>query len=596
MPIMNEPSSPPRILIVDDIAQNRALLKRFFERRGFEVAEAEDGSAALALVGRQPFDAVLLDVVMPGMNGFDVLKRIRATHSASVLPVIMVTAKVEGEDVALALELGANDYITKPVDFRVAAARVQSQLARLKAERCLVHNLEKLEHLNRQLEDEIAERRQSEALVHHMAHHDSLTGLANRLEFRRQLTRALNETDAAGRKVALLFIDLDQFKLINDTLGHRVGDGLLVAVGQRLKHSSRDCDLVARLGGDEFAIVQHIEERFDEARILAHRVIDAMAKSFQIEGHELSVSCSIGIACAPDDGKDPDALLACADLALYRAKADGRGRHQFFEPEMNARAQARRLLESDLREALRNGEFELHYQPFLNLRVGSITGFEALLRWNHPKRGMISPLEFISVTEETGLIVPIGRWVLREACQEAKRWPVHVKVAINLSPVQLRTGTLAMDVIDALSHAAIDPSRLELEITETVLLDDDKKTLQSLHQLRAMGVRICMDDFGTGYSSLSYLRMFPFDKIKIDRCFVSDLPRDHYSTAIIRAVINLANSVGMVTTVEGVETEDQFAYLKDEGCIEAQGFLISRPLPADSALALLAGKLARKVA
>jgi predicted signal transduction protein with EAL and GGDEF domain len=350
------------------------------------------------------------------------------------------------------------------------------------------------------------------------------------------------------------------------------------------------------LGGDEFAIVQHIEERFDEARILAHRVIDAMAKSFQIEGHELSVSCSIGIACAPDDGKDPDALLACADLALYRAKADGRGRHQFFEPEMNARAQARRLLESDLREALRNGEFELHYQPFLNLRVGSITGFEALLRWNHPKRGMISPLEFISVTEETGLIVPIGRWVLREACQEAKRWPVHVKVAINLSPVQLRTGTLAMDVIDALSHAAIDPSRLELEITETVLLDDDKKTLQSLHQLRAMGVRICMDDFGTGYSSLSYLRMFPFDKIKIDRCFVSDLPRDHYSTAIIRAVINLANSVGMVTTVEGVETEDQFAYLKDEGCIEAQGFLISRPLPADSALALLAGKLARKVA
>jgi diguanylate cyclase (GGDEF)-like protein len=594
---MSEISSPPaRILVVDDMAQNRTLLKRFLVRRGCEVAEAQDGPDALTLIARELFDAVLLDVVMPGMNGFEVLKRIRETHPASMLPVIMITAKVEGDDVALALELGANDYITKPVDFRVASARLQSQLARLNAERTLVQHLEKLESLNKQLEDEIAERRQSEALVYHMAHHDSLTGLANRLQFRDHLTQALTGRDGEIGKVALLFIDLDQFKLINDTLGHRIGDSLLVSVGGRLRHASRDCDLVARLGGDEFAIVQRIEEHFDEARILAHRIIEAMAQPFQVEGHELSISCSIGIACGPDDAQDPDALLANADLALYRAKANGRGRHQFFEPEMNKRAQARRLLESDLRDALHNGQFELHYQPFLNLKLGSITGFEALLRWNHPKRGMISPLEFISVTEETGLIAPIGRWVLREACREAKRWPTQVKVAVNLSPVQLRTGTFAMDVIDALSQAGIEPERLELEITETVLLDDDKKTLQSLHQLRAMGVRICMDDFGTGYSSLSYLRMFPFDKIKIDRCFVSDLPRDHYSTAIIRAVIDLANSVGMVTTVEGVETEDQLAYLKAEQCIEAQGFLISRPLSAEDALTLLGGQLTRRVA
>lgn len=588
--IMSEtPSLPHRLLVVDDIAQNRAMLKRFFDRRGFEVVEVENGPAALALIAQQSFDAVLLDVVMPGLNGFEVLKQIRATHSASALPVIMVTAKIEGEDVALALELGANDYITKPIDFRVASARLQSQLARLKAERALVQHLEKLKSTNLQLEHEIAERQQSEAIVRHMAQHDSLTGIANRVQFRDQLNQALSRIGDQGGKVALLFVDLDQFKLINDTLGHRIGDALLVAVGQRLKHSTRDCDLVARLGGDEFAIFLQIKGRVEEAGTLADRVTEAVAQPFQIEGHELLVSCSIGIACAPDDGKDPDALLASADLALYRAKADGRGRHQFFEPEMNARARARRLLEGDLREALQNGQFELHYQPFFNLSIGAITGFEALVRWNHPERGMIPPLEFISVAEETGLIVPLGRWVLREACREAKRWPAQIKVAVNLSPVQFRTATVLVDVMDALSHAALEPERLELEITETVLLDDDKKTLQALHELRGMGVRICMDDFGTGYSSLSYLRMFPFDKIKIDRSFVGDLPRDRYSKAIIRAIIDLAGSIGMVTTVEGVETEEQLAYLRAEDCTEVQGYLISRPRPAKNALAILAG-------
>jgi diguanylate cyclase (GGDEF)-like protein len=582
------PSHQGRLLVVDDIADNRTILNRLFSRRGFEVVEADDGAAALALIAEQQFDAVLLDVVMPRMNGLEALKQIRATHSPSALPVIMVTAKVESEDVVEALELGANDYVTKPIDFAIASARVQSQVARLKAERAAAHYVQKLERINGQLEHEIAERKQSEAIVRYMAQHDSLTGLGNRVQFRDQLVRALARVEDGGGKLALLFIDLDQFKLINDTLGHRIGDLLLTAVGRRLQHSTRDCDSVARLGGDEFAIIQLVKERAEDTGILADRIIKAIAQPYQIEGHQLLVSCSIGIAFAPDDGSDPDLLLANADLALYRAKAEARGGYRFFEVEMNARAHARRLLERDLRDALNQGQFELHYQPLLNLNGGGVTGFEALVRWNHPQRGVIPPLEFISLAEEMGLIVPLGRWVLRDACREAMRWPAHVKLAVNLSPIQFRTGTLLKDVKDALAASKLDPERLELEITETALLDDNKKIMQMLHELRGLGVHICMDDFGTGYSSLSYLRMFPFDKIKIDRSFVRDLPTNSDSSAIVRAIIGLAGNIGMVTTVEGVETEEQYAYLKAEGCTEVQGYLISRPMPAGDVLAALA--------
>jgi len=582
------PSPAGRLLVVDDIAQNRRLLTRFFERRGFDIVEAENGSVALSLIAQQPFDAVLLDVVMPGMDGYEVLKQIRSVHTPLILPVIMVTAKVESGDVALALELGANDYITKPIDFRVAWARIQSQLARLKAERALTQHAQKLERINRQLEHEIAERQQSEAIVRHMAQHDSLTELANRSGFRDQLVRALARIRDSGGNLALLFLDLDQFKLINDTLGHRIGDLLLAAVAQRLRHSISDCDGVARLGGDEFAIIQHVKERVDEAGTLAERITRAIAHPYEIEGHQLLTSCSIGIAWAPDDGSDPDLLLANADLALYRAKAEARGSYRFFEVEMNARAQARRVLERDLREALQKGQFELHYQAFYNLRAGAITGFEALVRWNHPERGLIPPIDFISLTEETGLIIPLSQWVLREACREAKRWPTHLKLAVNLSPMQFRAGTLLKDVVDALAAAVLEPERLELEITETVLLDDNKKTMQALHELRAMGVRISMDDFGTGYSSLSYLRRFPFDKIKIDQSFIRDLSTDNGSMAIIRAIIGLAGSFGMITTVEGVETEQQLAHLTAEGCTEVQGYLISRAVPGKDVIAVLA--------
>jgi len=577
-----------RLLVVDDIADNRAILNRFFRRRGFDIVEADNGATALALIAEQQFDAVMLDVVMPGMNGLDVLQLIRKNHSPAALPVIMVTAKVESEDVVRALELGANDYITKPIDFAIASARLNSQLARLQAERALAHYVEKLESVNRQLQHEIAERQQSEARVRYLAHHDSLTGLGNRVQFRDRLIRALDRIDKNGGNLALLFIDLDQFKLINDTLGHRVGDLLLTAVGERLQQSVLDCDTVARLGGDEFAVIQMAKERPEEAGLLADHIMQAIALPYDVEGHQLVVSCSIGIAWAPDDGNDPDLLLANADLALYRAKAEARGSFRFFEAEMNARAQARRLLEDELRKALKYGQFELHYQPLFNLNGRKITGFEALIRWNHPERGVIAPLDFIPLAEDIALIIPLSQWVLREACQEATRWPADIKLAVNLSPMQFRGGSLVQDVIDALAASGLEAERLELEITETVLLDNDQKTMQALHQLRDLGVRISMDDFGTGYSSFTYLRKFPFDKIKIDRSFVHDLPTNNDSSAIVRAIIGMAEGIGMVATVEGVETEEQFAYLKAEGCAEVQGFLISRPIPANEVLTVLA--------
>lgn len=579
-------SQQVRLLVVDDIAQNRTLLNRFFSRRGFAIAEAENGAVALKLLADKQFDAVLLDVVMPEMDGLETLRRIRLTHSPSSLPVIMVTAKVESDDVVQALNLGANDYITKPVDFPIASARLQSQLARLQAERKLAHYIEKLESANRQLEHEIAERKQSEARIRHMAQHDSLTGLGNRVQFRDQLVRALGRIDEDGGNLALLFMDLDQFKLINDTLGHRIGDLLLANIGDRLKQTLRPTETVARLGGDEFAIIQ-IGKTPDEAGALANRVMEAITVPCEIEGHQIVVSCSIGIAWAPDDGDDPDVLLANADLALYRAKAEGRDGCRFFEPDMNARAQARRTLECELRNALRSGEFELHYQPLFNLGSDGIKGFEALLRWNHPQRGLIPPLDFIPLAEEIGLIIPLSQWVLHEACREASAWPDEVKLAVNLSPMQFRGGGLVADVMNALAASGLAPGRLELEITETVLLDDNKNTLQALHQLRDMGVRISMDDFGIGYSSFSYLRMFPFDKIKIDQSFVRDLPLKNDSTAIVRAIIGLAASIGIVTTAEGVETQEQLSYLQAEGCTEVQGYLISRPMPANEVRAIL---------
>jgi diguanylate cyclase (GGDEF)-like protein len=434
--------------------------------------------------------------------------------------------------------------------------------------------------------EDVTERRRAEAKIIHMARHDALTNLPNRILFREQMERALHRVGGDG-SLAVLYLDLDRFKGVNDTLGHPVGDALLCAVTERLRMLVRGSDMVARLGGDEFAIVQVGAAQPTGAKVLATRVIEAIAEPFNIDGNQIVIGTSIGVAVAATDGNEPDQLLKNADMALYRAKADGRGIYHFFQPEMDAQMQARRILELDLRKAMAAGEFDIYYQPFINVATGVIAGFEALLRWNHPTRGVVLPTEFIPLAEEIGLITPLGEWVLRQACIDAATWDGELSVAINLSPAQFRNHTLVLSVISALGASGLAATRLELEITETVLLQDTGTVLAALHHLRELGVRISMDDFGTGYSSLSYLRMFPFDKIKIDRSFVAELGKKSDCVSIIRAVTGLGSSLGMGTTAEGVETKEQLDILRTEGCTHAQGFLFGLPVPIGEVPAVL---------
>jgi diguanylate cyclase (GGDEF)-like protein len=426
---------------------------------------------------------------------------------------------------------------------------------------------------------DITEQRRSEAKIAHMAHHDALTGLPNRRLLDERLEQAVAHAKR-GEIVATHLLDLDYFKNVNDTLGHPVGDKLLRMVADRLRRLVQEGETVARMGGDEFAIVQVQVAQPSDATALAQRVIEAVSEPYEIDGHQVVVGASVGISVSVTDGPSSDLLLRNADLALYRAKSGGRGTLRFFEPEMDAQMQTRRLMESDLRKALVGHEFEVHYQPIVNLQSNEISAFEALIRWQHSERGMVSPAAFIPLAEEIGLIVPIGEWVLRTACSAAARWPDHTKICVNLSPVQFRSRGLVEVVIGALATSGLRPGRLELEITETVLLADTEATLAVLHQLRGLGVRIAMDDFGTGYSSLSYLQTFPFDRIKIDRSFVKGVAEDIGSLNIVRAVAALAKGIGMATTAEGVETQEQLDAVKAEGCTEMQGFLFSRALPS----------------
>jgi diguanylate cyclase (GGDEF)-like protein len=436
--------------------------------------------------------------------------------------------------------------------------------------------------------EDITDWQMAQAQISHMARHDALTDLPNRTLFREQLQQALRSAKRDDH-IAVLCLDLDHFKSVNDSLGHPIGDDLLKEVALRLVGCVRGGDTVSRLGGDEFSIVQ-VGNKFQasSAATLASRLVEVVSAPYEIQGHQIVIGLSVGISVTPNDGCDPDQLLKNADMALYRAKADGRGTFRFFEAGMDARAQARRLLEVDLRAALLRSEFVVHYQPIQDIKSDRIVGFEALVRWNHPLRGMIPPLNFIPLAEETGLIVQLGDWVLRTACREAAGWSQNVCVAVNLSPAQFKDRNLVSSVVSALAVSGLAAYRLELEITESVLLQDSDVTLATLHKLRALGVRISMDDFGTGYSSLSYLRSFPFDKIKIDRSFVSELASRDDAMAIVRAVTGLGKSLGISTTAEGVETNEQLALLRLEGCTEVQGYLFSPPHPAEDVERMLA--------
>jgi diguanylate cyclase (GGDEF)-like protein/PAS domain S-box-containing protein len=434
--------------------------------------------------------------------------------------------------------------------------------------------------------DDVTDRRRADEKIAHLAHYDALTDLPNRVLFREQIERELQRT-SRGEQFALLYIDVDEFKGINDSLGHHVGDELLKAVAGRLRGCIRESDLIARLGGDEFAVIRTGVTGTRDVVEFVTRIHETIRQPYRCLGHQLSTDASIGIAMAPQDGTDLDQLIKNADLAMYGAKAGGRRTYRFFEPAMDASAKARLAMEQDLRQALVGGGFEIHYQPLVDLRRNEVTGCEALLRWRHPERGMISPAEFVPVAEDTGLIVELGEWVLRTACAEAATWPAHVRVAVNVSPVQLKCPTLALKVTGALAASGLQPNRLELEITEAVLIHDDETALAILHQLRAIGVRIALDDFGTGYSSLSYLKRFPFDKIKIDRCFIGDITEVDGSSAIVQAVVNIAASRNMTTTAEGVETLEQKELLRALGCTEMQGYLFSAAKPGRQVRELL---------
>jgi diguanylate cyclase (GGDEF)-like protein/PAS domain S-box-containing protein len=437
--------------------------------------------------------------------------------------------------------------------------------------------------------EDVTERIRAEERIAHLAHYDALTDLPNRVLMRGHLEQRVAEL-AQGKPFAILYIDIDEFKGVNDSFGHEVGDELLRHVAARLRGCVGPQDLVARLGGDEFAIVKAVTRDRGELTALAEEILASLRIPAQCKGQEVPIEASIGIAIAPDDGLSLEDLFKNADLAMYAAKSDGRRTYRFFVPELDARLKTRRQLELDLRQALTRGQLEIHYQPLVDLATDTVAGCEALLRWYHPERGMISPAEFIPVAEDTGLINEIGDWVLKQACAEAAGWPGNIRLAVNVSPVQFRTKTLALRVATALRDSGLAPDRLELEITEAVLIRDDNEALVILHQLRDLGVRIALDDFGTGYSSLSYLRRFPFDKIKIDRSFVSDIGDAGGSSMIVEAVVNMASACRMSTTAEGVETQMQREILRGLGCSEMQGYLFSPAVPASKLQQLLFSK------
>jgi diguanylate cyclase (GGDEF)-like protein len=532
-----------------------------------------DASARIVVCNRRFIEMFGLsaDVIKPGCSFHDLI-----THRKE-------TGSIEGDV----------DAYCASVQFRVAQGKITNHVVKLADGRSNLIVNQPLDGGGwvTTLED-ITERTRSHERIAYLAHYDALTELPNRVLFREQLEQVLK----GGEPLAVLCVDIDEFKSVNDSLGHSVGDELLKAVADRLRGLLRATDFVARLGGDEFAIIQTAIEQPADTTELVTRIYQAIRQPFECAGHLLSADACIGIALAPRDGTDLDQLLKNADLAMYEAKADGRRTCRFFEPGMDERFKALRTLELDLRQAIAEGGFELYYQPLVNLADGKVTGCEALLRWRHPVRGMISPVEFIPVAEETGLINPIGEWVLTTACAEAARWPDDVRIAVNVSPVQFRSQAFALKVTAALAASGLAPHRLEMEITEAVLIRDDEAALAMLHQLRALGVRIALDDFGTGYSSLSYLQRFPFDKIKIDRCFVKDVAESDGSGSIVQAVVNIAAARNMTTTAEGVETEQQRDMLRMLGCTEMQGWLFSPAIPAADIRQLLRSRSGKAVA
>ena len=545
-----------QVLVVDDDRSTRNALRHTLQRDGFHVEEAGDGAQALQMLKRIKPDVILMDAVMPVMDGFTACARVQALPDSRSIPVLMITALEDNTSVERAFAAGASDYIPKPIHFAVLSQRVRR----------------------------IIEANQAEKRIRHLAYNDLLTGLPNRALFMDQLGRRIEQARVAGDGVAVLFLDLDRFKNVNDTLGHDVGDRLLIAVAQRIRRSVRDADCVARLGGDEFTVVLAEVVGPNAAVTAAQNICRALSTPFQIDGHDIFVSTSVGISMYPHDATDVGTLLKHADTAMYRAKKTNSG-FQFFEASMEHSISEHVRMENDLRRAIERNELEVFYQPQARLDTGEVVGAEALVRWRHPTRGMVSPAEFIPLAEETGLINPVGEWVLRTACAQAQRWYQSglppVRIAVNLSVKQLLRKNFTATVEEALTDTGLPPRLLELEITESTLMENAQDTLEVLHRLRGLGVRLSIDDFGTGYSSLSYLKRFPVDIIKIDRSFVHDVPHDADDAAIVTGIIALAHSLRLDVVAEGVENESQLRFLREQSCDLLQGYYLSQPVPAE---------------
>ena len=699
---MTAPLSPPRglVLVADDDPVMRLLMRQMLTQVGLDVIEAEDGVQALACYKLQGPDLVMLDVDMPAMDGFAVCREIRHQEVGGTVPIIMVTGGDELEAVTRAYEVGATDFISKPINWPILGHRVlyvlraSDAIARLRiadahnravlaaipdtffrlnregyyldyeqghdasagfsisncvgshirdvlppeiAARLLdkAHAVLATQHIGsvdytlthedstRHFEarlvatgaDEvlglvrdISERKRTEEQIRRLAYCDSLTGIPNRQAFLETLERELLRSKEHDKKFAVLFMDLDAFKRINDTLGHDVGDHLLKVVSERLRETIRPSDLVlraehefesssggsnlARLGGDEFTILIPDLERVEDALNVAHRVKEAMRRPFMIEGHEIFVTASIGISLYPEDGEDCNSLLKYADTAMYHAKNCGKNNAKLYSSSLTMEIMSHVKMEVGLRKALQNNELYLLYQPQIDVPSTQIVGVEALVRWRHPERGIISPTEFIPLAEETGLIVPIGEWVLRTACNQAKAWQSDggraIRMAVNLSAKQFKDENLMQIVLSALADTGLDARLLELELTEGTLMDDARATMVTLEQLRGIGVYLSIDDFGTGYSSMNYLKRFDVRALKIDKSFIAGLPQDTENAAITRAIIAMAHGLKMVVVAEGVETDEQLLMLEEYGCDMAQGYFLGHPSPHDTITAMLA--------
>ena len=569
---MREPetsSQSSRLLVVDDDANNRDMLSRRLARRGYDVEVAENGQKALDKINAAQFDLVLLDHMMPGMTGLDLLRLLRGTYSQNELPVIMVTAVDQSQSIVDALDQGANDYVVKPIDMPVVAARIEAQLSRAKADR---------------------DGKES----------DPLTGLGNRALLLKQLRAAIERSAETGTQVAVAFLDLDGFKVLNESFGHPAGDQLLVEVARRLKSALQSIGegsepILGRVGGDDFAVVLERVRDFAQVETLVQQLQAAVEQPIGVGKTAGALNVNIGMAMSFGPPKaQAEALLGDAELAMYHGKELGTGRWAICTPELRERAQNRTRLALDLRHAIARNQLMAYYQPKIHLATRTVVGFEALLRWQHPERGIIAPNDFVPLAEETGLILPIGEWILNEACQRLKIWqeqyPNHppISMNVNVSVKQLADPNLVEAVRAVLKGTGIPPETLKLELTESALITEMESARGVLADLRNLGVGLKLDDFGTGYSSLNYLRALQFDSLKIDRSFISRLHSDAESGAIVETILNLARTLNMGVVAEGIEDEEQLAKLVALGCATGQGFLFAQPLTADRAELLLA--------